>query len=141
MSLIDDIKGDIRALDCSPNGLTKFGRTVGGVFLLIATAIYLFRHVTPTVIVFGAAGALLALAGMFFPRSLKQVYRVWMGMAFVIGWFVSRIVLALFFFLIITPVAIAARIAGKKFLNTEFKTGRSSYWIEKRSPSRYDRMS
>lgn len=72
---------------------------------------------------------------------LKGIYRVWMGFAFVMGWFVSRIVLAIFFFLIITPVAMIARIVGKKFLHTEFKTGQSSYWIAKKSQPRYDRMS
>jgi hypothetical protein len=141
MSLIKDVRTDIRALDCSEENLIKFGRTVGGVFLLIATIVYLMRSVTNTVIVFSVAGALLVGAALTVPLMLVRVYRVWMGIAFVLGWCVSRVVLALFYFVVITPIAVIARIAGKKFLNTDFRKGQASYWIEKKAPIRYDRMS
>lgn len=141
MSLINDVKSDVRALDCSEAALFKFGRTVGGVFLLLATIIYILHDVTKTVVVLAVAGGLLAFFGMVAPKLLKPVYRVWMGIAFVLGWIVSRIILAIFFFLLVTPVAIAARVMGKKFLNTDFRTGQSSYWIEKKTQTRYDKMS
>ncbi len=141
MSLINDVKGDIRALDCSREGLVKFGRTVGGVFLLIATVVYIFRDLTTTVLVLGSVGGVLVLFGLIAPMPLKPVYKAWMGMAFVLGWIVSRVILAFFFFLVITPVAFAARVSGKKFLHTEFKTGQQSYWIEKKDTIRYDKMS
>lgn len=141
MSLIKDVRSDLRALDCSEESLVKFGRTVGGVFLLIATAIYIFRTVTDAVVIFTMLGAALVLHSMAAPKRLRMVYRVWMGMAFVLGWIVSRAILALFFFVIITPVALAARVVGKKFLDTEFKTGQQSYWIEKINKPQYDKMS
>jgi len=141
MSLIKDVRGDIRALDCSREGLVKFGRTVGGVFLLIATVVYIYRDVTPTVLVLGGAGGALVIFSMLAPMLLKRIYKAWMGMAFVLGWIVSRVILAFFFFLVITPVAFAARVSGKKFLHTEFKTGQQSYWIAKTDKIRYDKMS
>jgi Saxitoxin biosynthesis operon protein SxtJ len=141
MSLINDVRGDLRALDCSEAGLVKFGRTVGGVFLLIATGVYLFRHVSAAMFVCAAAGSVLVLFSMTAPLLLRGVYRIWMGAAFTLGWIVSRAILALFFFVVITPVAFAARMTGKKFLNTDFKTGQQSYWIEKQHRSHYDKMS
>ncbi|MGE5315294.1 MAG: SxtJ family membrane protein [Acidobacteriota bacterium] len=140
MRLIEDVKSDLRALDRSDEALMKFGRTVGGVFLMIATVIFIIRSATPAFIVTALVGTVLAFAGMAAPRMLRTVHLVWMGMAFVLGWFVSRLVLAVFFFLIITPVAFAARMAGKKFLDTEFGKGASTYWIEKKDHVRYDRM-
>ena len=141
MSLIKDVKADVRALDCTEPSLVKFGRTVGGVFLLIATVVYIFRSASTSFIVCASTGALLVLCSMMAPKMLRGVYRIWMGAAFVFGWIVSRVILALFFFVIITPVALAARVAGKKFLNTDFKTGQESYWIRKTSQIRYDKMS
>jgi hypothetical protein len=141
MSLINDVRGDVRALDCSEASLVKFGRTVGGVFLLIATAIYIFRHVSTTLIVCAVAGAALVFFALTAPMLLKHVYKVWMGIAFTLGWIVSRVILALFFFVVITPVAFVARVTGKKFLNTDFRTGQQSYWIEKKHHSQYDKMS
>ena len=141
MSLLHDVRSDLHALDCSETGLVKFGRTVGGVFLLIATIVYIVRDITPAMIVCATVGSLLAIASLTAPMMLRQIYKVWMAVAFVLGWIVSRVILALFFFVIITPVAVAARIAGKKFLNTDFKTGQQSYWIAKEHRAQYDKMS
>ena len=43
-----------------------------------------------------------------------------MGIAFAIGWIVSRAILILLFYFVVTPIGIIARFFGKKFIDISF---------------------
>lgn len=53
----------------------------------------------------------------FAPMLLAPVYVVWMKLAFLLGWVNSRILLCVIFFLIITPIALIARIFNRDALD------------------------
>jgi|SRR5690554_370937 hypothetical protein len=140
MSWISDVKHDMDKLDLSFSSLKKFGLTVGTVFLLlfswfIAADIFTFLRW----FCFGA-GVILLSGGIFFPSNLKSVYKFWMGIAFVLGWIVSRVILTLLFFLILTPVAFLAKLTGKKFLDLEWGRKSNSAWIKKDEETNYEKM-
>lgn len=68
---------------------------------------------------------------------LLPLQKAWMAIAVVIGHFVSRIILGLFFFGIFTSVRAINRLVGKPLLDTEWnERDRDSYWIP-RDPSEY----
>jgi hypothetical protein len=53
-----------------------------------------------------------------------------MTIALTIGWFMSRVILILLFFLILTPPAIFSRLFGKKYIDTNFRQNwQPSYWV------------
>ena len=119
---------DIKALQkATSRDLRKFGLTIGGVFLALGAWFYL-RH-KPWWPWFIWSGTPLALLGAIAPRSLKWIYVGWMAMAMVLGAIVSTILLTLLFYVVVTPVALAARLAGKDFLNRKLEPTKSSYWI------------
>lgn len=125
MSILEDIK----QLRTGKRELRKFGLTVGGVFAGIGL-IMLLRHKAHWPYFTWPGGALIFL-GAFVPWALKHVYIAWMGVAFVLGFIVSHIILGLFFFLIITPVGLIARLTGKDFLSLKLDRQAGSYWISR----------
>jgi len=54
-----------------------------------------------------------------------------MTLALLLGWFTSRVILTILFYLVLTPIGFIAKIFGKKFLSLKIDDGAKSYW-EKR---------
>ena len=69
------------------------------------------------------------------PASLRLVgraaYRAWMAFGKVMTWIFSRLVLLLLFCLVMVPIALLARLTGKKFLEVEGRSG--SYWVSSKN--------
>jgi hypothetical protein len=122
--LREDIKGLQKA---TPRDLRKFGLVVGGVFLGLGL-LFLLRH-KPWWPWFVWPGAPLVVLGAILPRSLKWVYVAWMTLAMLMGAVVSTVLLVLLFFLVVTPIGLVARLAGKDFLSLKLQPGAASYWI------------
>jgi hypothetical protein len=127
------IREEIKQLKTGPGELRKFGLLVGFVFLALGI-LFLLRHKThyPW---FLLPGIVLVFAGALAPRALRHVYIGWMSLAIVLGFVVSNVILTLFFFLVITPIAAIARLAGKDFLRLKLDRNAASYWIPRKSSS------
>jgi hypothetical protein len=135
MSLIEDVATSLGALESGPGPLRRFGVLVGAV--LLAAGLGLGRrgaHPSPYDAV-AMSGAALLLLGAAAPATLRAPYRLWMGMAFTLGWFTSRLLLAVIYLGVLTPVGLLARLAGKRFLDLAPDRGAASYWV-RRDPTR-----
>ena len=142
MSWTEDVRAGLARLDTSPRALRKAAFAVGGVLLLLAGWL-LWRERAPGLRVgLAAAGALLGVAGALVPARLRAAYRAWMTVALAIGWVMSRVVLTLVFAVVLTPLALLARITGKRFLALGLDRTASSYWVrrERGSGGRYERI-
>ena len=49
---------------------------------------------------------------MTYPAALKPLGRIWFGFSHILGTIVSKIILSLVFFLIVTPIGLVRRISG-----------------------------
>jgi len=142
MSWTEDVRAGLARLNTSPPALRRSAFAVGAVLLAVAGWL-LFRHRAPGArLGLGAAGGLLVLAGALVPARLRTAYLAWMALALAIGWVMSRLVLTLVFVLVLTPLALLARLTGKRFLALRRDTGASTYWVprERGRQSRYERM-
>lgn len=137
MSWIKDVKEELNALEISPKVLRKFGLMVGGIFLLIGLWIY-YSSQSFAGIIFLLIGILLFVFGLFFPKSLSSIYKVWMGLAFALGWIMSRVLLIILFYFVLTPIGFIAKIVGKKFLDIDYNTKKDSYWVIRSSDKKSD---
>src|SRR6185369_11970595 len=108
------IRQDIKELKTGAPELRKFGWLVGGVFTVLGLLMWL-RH-KPHFPYFLTPGLVLVVLGTVAPKILKPVYIAWMSMAIVLGFVVSHVILTLFFFAVITPIGLVARLFGKDFL-------------------------
>jgi hypothetical protein len=115
--------------------LRRFGLTVGGVFLVLAAVSAWRGHVLPPRIL-GALGVLLVVPGLLFPVVLGPVERGWMAFASALGWFNTRLILGLVYYVVFTPAGLIRRLAGDP-LDRRLRTGAPSHWIP-REPARSD---
>ena len=103
----------------------RFGRTVGGAFLVLA-GITWWRGHPMTTTVFGVLGTVLLLAGLLIPTFLGPVERAWMSVAHAISRVTTPIVMAVIYFAVLTPVGLLRRTIGSNPLtNVELD---STFW-------------
>lgn len=121
------IREDIKQIKSSPHDLKMFGLVVGGVFALLG-AYFLFRERNPGEILL-AIGVLLIGWGLFAPSLLKPLQKAWMALAILLGFAVTNAILTVFFYVGLTPVALLARLCGKRFLDLSFHSKNASYWV------------
>lgn len=110
--------------------LRKFGLTVGSVIAAIGIVLFYFEK--SSAVYFAVIGGILIFLGVLFPRLLKQLNKFWMGLAIVLGFIMTRIILTTLFYIVITPIGFIAKIFGKKFMILKYDTSAETYW-EKRS--------
>jgi Saxitoxin biosynthesis operon protein SxtJ len=125
MSIIEEIKN----IKSTKKDLRKFGITIGSALVVFAVVFYFLDK--SYYLYFGVAGLILIVVGILFPIVLKPLNKIWMSLAVVLGWFSSRIILTIVFYLVLTPISIIAKISGKKFLDLKFKLGSETYWIKR----------
>lgn len=123
-------KEEFKHIKESVKELRKFGLTVGGV--LAAIAILLFYFEKPSAIYFAVIGGSLILFGTLFPKILKPLNRIWMSLAIILGFIMSRVILTILFYLVLTPIGILAKLVGKKFMILKYDKSAKTYW-EKRN--------
>jgi hypothetical protein len=139
--LIEDVKAGLARLDRSPRALRRFGLLVG--LVLVAGGLWLQWKVgsmappgaVPLPVLVAAFGAALMAIGLVVPGRLRVLHRAWMGLALTLGWFTSRLLLTLLFLLVVTPTGLAARVAGKRFLERRPDRSATTYWT-RRDPAR-----
>jgi len=90
-----------------------------------------------------AIGGALAAAYWAVPALRRPVYVGWMYAAFPIGWTVSHLLIATIYYLVVTPIALAARATGYDPLRLRFDRSAPTYWVRHtggRDPRRYFRQ-
>ena len=82
-----------------------------------------------------AAGAVLIALGAVAPMLLSPLQRAWMSLAVVLGFIMSRVILSIIFFLVLTPIGVMGRLLGKQFLDLSWAPGnKQSYWKKRSNP-------
>jgi hypothetical protein len=99
----------------------NFGLIVGSLLAVfgVKNAIFLFLSLS------------LLLPALVYPKSLKIPYILWMKLADILGFIMTRVTLIILFYLILTPTTIILRITKKDLLNLMLNPNQSSYWIKK----------
>lgn len=126
--MISTIIGEVNSLKIDSRALRRFGITFFVVLVIIAGYLYWKEHSSWRW--FGGGGAVFLALGLFFPYLLKYVYKVWMGLAILLGWIMTRLVVTLTFFLLFVPMGFLLRILGKDILDKKVNKRASTYWCK-----------
>lgn len=112
--------------DCS------FGLVFAGFFALL-TLLNWWRaeHSWP---IYLAIAAVFFVAGLLRPSLLRWPNRAWSQLGSVLGAIVVPIVMALLFFLVVTPIGLLMRLVGKETLRLHGSRPSDSYWIVREPP-------
>jgi hypothetical protein len=135
MSIIRDVATELSKLKQDRAALRNFGLTMAAALAVIGVAMRFVGHHPRRAFWTWAIAAAFLLFGLVAPRALRVIHRIWMGFAFVLGWFVSRIVLGLIFFAVITPISLVMKLTGKDVLGERIDRGAASYWIPRETVS------
>jgi multisubunit Na+/H+ antiporter MnhG subunit len=82
----------------------------------------------------GAIGCVLGILGLIWPKALCWLYVSCMAASFPIGWLLSQVMLAVLFYVIITPIALLFRLRGRDLLQRRRDPNRKSLWLPKSLP-------
>ncbi len=121
--------------------LRRFG--AGMLILGPIAAALLYAKDLPTaalvLLVFSVVAGALGLTGT---RAGLPIYWFWMGISFVLGMIVSPIVFGLFYYGLVTPIALCMRLVGRDRLWRR-KPQTETFWRDVedvQDPSRYERQ-
>lgn len=114
----------------SATELRRFGFTLSIPLALLGGVGVWRGHSVLPVVLWGLAIILAGLA-MVVPSLLGPVQRVWMQVAHALGWFNTRVLLGLAYFLVMTPIGVVMHLVGRDPLDRRLYD-RPSYWVERR---------
>jgi len=121
----------------TPKGLRRWAVT-----MLAGTAVagcvleFLLGQPLPARVVWGF-GAAAFVTGITGTRAARPVYLAWMGLVWVVSGVLNFFALSVVFFLVVTPIGLAARLSGRDRLMLR-RPEPGSLWREA-PPSRTDR--
>lgn len=130
-----EILSEIKYIKESPSDLRKFGLTIGIVLLLLSLLLLLLGKSSYPV--WAVIAIIFILSALIFPGFLKPFNKVWMSLAIILGWVMTRVILSLLFYLALTPLRFIAMIFNKRFLNLNIDKSADTYW-EKRERKKFD---
>ena len=70
------------------------------------------------------------ILGLLNSKILYPLNKIWFKFGLLLGKLVSPLIMAIIFFLVVTPIGILMRVLNKDLLNLKFNKNKS-YWIEK----------
>ena len=107
------------------NRATKSARSFGLTFGILSAALALhrwWRGQVPLAVALGVVALLLGAIAWLRPQLLDAPNRIWMRFARALGWVNSRILLSLFFLIVITPYGVLQRLLGRDRLGRHWRT-------------------
>jgi len=128
--------------------LRQFGAIFGSGFLLIGLVKYfwmwswLFERNEKLGLIFIFIGIVGGAIGLTGTKLALPLYWVWIGIAFVLGNIMSRVVITLIYYGVITPMSFVARLLGRDKLQLK-KRAVQSYWQDislPHEPEKYERQ-
>ena len=117
---------EIRNIKSETSDLRGFGITVGIIIMVIAGLLF-WKGIQSFQIIF-IVGIILSISGVMIPIILKPIFWIWMIFATIIGWIMTRVILSLLFYLILTPIGLILRMFGKQFLELKWNRSNITYW-------------
>ena len=81
---------------------------------------------------FFAISIIFLLLGLINSKLLSPLNKIWIKFGEILGIFISPVIMALVYFVILTPVSFVVRMFGKDLLGLKFLKEKESYWIKRK---------
>ena len=120
------ITEEIKNIRSDENELKKFGKAVGLVILIIGIVLMVYSNkLFP---IFVATGTFFIISSYLSPSILLPFQKIWMVIAVILGFIMTRIILSVLFYIVISPINFISKIFGKDFLDLKIQKEKKSYW-------------
>jgi hypothetical protein len=118
---------EIRNIKGDKSDWKKFGITMGIILTIIGFFLLWKKNNNYDYILYLAAA--FFITGLILPSILRPIYKAWMALAMVMNFIMTKIIMAVIFYLIVTPTGFIASLTGKKFLDMKIDKNAKSYWV------------
>jgi hypothetical protein len=81
---------------------------------------------------FITASVVFLILGLLNSKFLSPLNKSWIKLGEILGVIIAPIVMALVYFVILTPVSIIVRVFGKDLLGLKFLKKKDTYWIKRK---------
>ena len=78
------------------------------------------------------ASVVFLILGLLNSKFLSPLNKSWIKLGEILGVIIAPIVMALVYFVILTPVSIIVRVFGKDLLGLKFLKEKDTYWIKRK---------
>ena len=109
-------------------------RSFGILFFILFLVIGLWPLKTtenPNLYILIISGIFLVL-GILNSKILSPFNKAWIKLGELLGTIIAPIVMALVYFVVLTPISLIVRISGKDLLELKFLKKRETYWIKRK---------
>ena len=72
------------------------------------------------------------LLGLLNSKLLSPLNKIWIKFGEILGIIIAPIIMALVYFVILTPVSLVVRVFGKDLLGLKFMNKQQTYWINRK---------
>jgi hypothetical protein len=125
------------AVKPSTSELRNFGLLLGALVVAVFAGLPFFRRHEISGWPWLAAAALW-IPALARPAALSYPHRGWARLAEALGWLNTRIILSLLYFVVIVPIGMVMRLAGRDPMKRKFDPAAKSYRVaSKRRPSNH----
>jgi len=83
-----------------------------------------------------AVGMLVALLGIVVPNAIRPLFIALNVVSYPMAWGSSHVLMALIFYLVVTPLAVIMKLSGRDPMERRFDSSVQSYW--KRRSDKFD---
>ena len=123
------LKDELKFVDKSDEVVKKTGISVGVVLILISLLLWYLGKAS--FVYFSITGGLFVILALISIPVLRPFHKLWMMLALLMGFVMSRVILTMLYYFVLTPIGLLAKIVGKKFMPLGFDKKVVTYW-EKR---------
>ena len=78
------------------------------------------------------ASAIFLILGLINSKILSPLNKLWIKFGEILGIVIEPIVMAIVYFIFLTPVSLIVRVFGKDLLGLKFLKEKKSYWIKRK---------
>ena len=120
--------------------LRNFGIIALVASIVLSLLLYLLKDIgIKWITIIIGIGFVIFLSSIISAKLTRLIYVGLILVTLPIGWIVSFILLAFFYFLLLTPLGLFFRLVGRDPLCRKFDSAADSYWIPRRPPDILDR--
>ena len=77
-------------------------------------------------------GLVFLVLGLLNSRILSPLNKVWIKLGEILGKIIAPLVMAVVYFIILTPISLLVRFFGKDLIGLKFKKDINTYWIKRK---------
>ena len=108
----------------------SFGLLFFAVFLILG--LWPLKNGENLNLYFIAASVGFLILGLLNSKLLSPLNKLWIKLGEILGTIIAPIVMALVYFIILTPVSLIVRVFGKDLLGLKFAKEKDTYWIKRK---------